>query len=115
MRVLNSGDTPFAFTAALHTYIEVADIGAAKVRGLKGLTYLDKVRTGLGGKPAADVLLAPASSLPLRLAGRGMCSRPCQNAVPDVPPLRLPSPVLDLLRRRSTPRTRRPRRRSGRR
>ncbi|CAL8466860.1 g6396 [Coccomyxa elongata] len=43
LRVMNTGDAPFDFTAALHTYIEVLDIEVAKVRGLQGLTYLDKV------------------------------------------------------------------------
>jgi len=42
LAVSNTGDAPFSFTAALHTYIEVADIRTAKVSGLKGLTYLDK-------------------------------------------------------------------------
>ncbi|KAI7846343.1 hypothetical protein COHA_000180 [Chlorella ohadii] len=42
MRVLNTGTTSFDFTAALHTYIEVVDVEQARVRGLKGLTYLDK-------------------------------------------------------------------------
>lgn len=42
MRVINNGDQPFDFTAALHTYIEVADVNKANVKGLKGLTYLDK-------------------------------------------------------------------------
>uniref|UniRef100_A0A061S2K6 glucose-6-phosphate 1-epimerase n=1 Tax=Tetraselmis sp. GSL018 TaxID=582737 RepID=A0A061S2K6_9CHLO len=42
-RVVNTGDKPFTFTAALHSYIEVAGIQNARVRGLKGLTYLDKV------------------------------------------------------------------------
>lgn len=44
MRVQNTGDSPFEFTAALHSYLEVTDIGEARVRGLKGLQYLDKVR-----------------------------------------------------------------------
>ena len=45
LRIINEGDKPFTFTAALHSYFEVADIGKARVHGLKGLTYLDKVRT----------------------------------------------------------------------
>jgi glucose-6-phosphate 1-epimerase len=49
MRVVNKGDTPLDFTAALHTYLEVADVEKAKVKGLKGLTYLDKVRGGWVG------------------------------------------------------------------
>lgn len=44
LRVHNTGDASFDFTAALHTYIEVLDIGVAKVRGLQGLRYLDKAR-----------------------------------------------------------------------
>ena len=44
LRVINTGDTAFDFTAALHSYFEVLDISAAKVVGLAGLTYLDKVQ-----------------------------------------------------------------------
>lgn len=43
MRVVNTGDSAFDFTAALHTYFEVAGVENAKVVGLKGLDYLDKV------------------------------------------------------------------------
>ena len=42
LTVTNTGGEAFDFTAALHTYIEVADIRAAAVRGLKGFDYLDK-------------------------------------------------------------------------
>eukprot|EP00192_Tetraselmis_astigmatica_P010625 CAMPEP_0117675732 /NCGR_PEP_ID=MMETSP0804-20121206/15772_1 /TAXON_ID=1074897 /ORGANISM="Tetraselmis astigmatica, Strain CCMP880" /LENGTH=353 /DNA_ID=CAMNT_0005484775 /DNA_START=124 /DNA_END=1185 /DNA_ORIENTATION=- len=41
-RVINTGEKEFSFTAALHSYFEVAGIKNAKVNGLKGLTYLDK-------------------------------------------------------------------------
>ena len=44
LRVINTGDQAFDFTTALHSYFEVAHVSKAKVRGLKGLTYLDKVR-----------------------------------------------------------------------
>jgi len=37
MRVLNTGDSEFDFSAALHTYLEVAGVENARVRGLKGL------------------------------------------------------------------------------
>jgi len=37
MRVLNKGSEPFDFTAALHSYFEVAGVENAKVNGLKGL------------------------------------------------------------------------------
>lgn len=42
LRVANTGSETFDFTAALHTYIEVLSASKAQVRGLKGLTYLDK-------------------------------------------------------------------------
>ncbi len=44
-RVINDGDSPFEFTGALHSYFEVLDIEKAKVYGLQGLTYLDKVHS----------------------------------------------------------------------
>ena len=39
--VLNNGDTTFSFTAALHTYLAVADIGMVSVQGLQGARYRD--------------------------------------------------------------------------
>ena len=45
LRVINTGDAAFDFTAALHSYFEVLDISKAKVSGLAGLTYLDKARS----------------------------------------------------------------------
>jgi len=36
LRVINTDDKPFEFTAALHSYFEVLDVKVAKVRGLKG-------------------------------------------------------------------------------
>ncbi|CAG9462722.1 unnamed protein product [Pedinophyceae sp. YPF-701] len=43
-RVINTGDGPFEFTAALHSYLEVLGIDRAAVTGLDGLTYLDKTK-----------------------------------------------------------------------
>ena len=37
-------DGAFDFTGAMHSYFEVLDINVAKVRGLQGLTWLDKAR-----------------------------------------------------------------------
>jgi glucose-6-phosphate 1-epimerase len=39
--VTNTGATAFSFTSALHTYLSVADIGAARVDGLADLRYQD--------------------------------------------------------------------------
>ena len=43
LQVANSGTTPFAFTAALHTYLRVRDIAAARIRGLQGCRFRDSV------------------------------------------------------------------------
>ena len=41
LAVLNTGDAPFSFTAALHTYFGVSDIAKTRVLGLKGVPYHD--------------------------------------------------------------------------
>ncbi len=47
LAVVNQGGVPFSFTAALHTYLRVADIRQAGLFGLQGVRYLDTV-TGIG-------------------------------------------------------------------
>lgn len=44
--VHNRGAAPFAFTAALHSYLAVADAGLAEVRGLEGRPYEDSAAGG---------------------------------------------------------------------
>ncbi len=39
----NTGTSPFVLTQALHSYFRVADITAARIEGLDGQTYLDKL------------------------------------------------------------------------
>ena len=55
LRVRNTGLQPFAFTAALHTYFNVADISQASVSGLEDVRYLDTV-TNLDGVGASHPL-----------------------------------------------------------
>lgn len=40
----NLGDAPLQFTAALHTYLRVADLDAVSVEGLSGLRYWDSIK-----------------------------------------------------------------------
>jgi glucose-6-phosphate 1-epimerase len=42
LAVSNTGDAPFAFTGALHTYLHVAEVELARLEGLKGRSYRDK-------------------------------------------------------------------------
>lgn len=44
LRAHNSGDTPFEFTTALHSYLQVADVTQAQLGDLRGLRYLDAAR-----------------------------------------------------------------------
>jgi glucose-6-phosphate 1-epimerase len=39
LRVENVGEKPFSFTAALHTYLRVRDVGDAEIHGLRGTLY----------------------------------------------------------------------------
>lgn len=39
--VTNTGDGPFDFTAALHSYLAIAEVTETSVKGLSGLHYLD--------------------------------------------------------------------------
>jgi glucose-6-phosphate 1-epimerase len=43
LAVTNAGTTAFEFTGALHTYLRVADVRRAAVRGLQDARYRDKV------------------------------------------------------------------------
>lgn len=47
LRVMNTGDSPFGFNALQHTYIRIPDVQKVSVRGLKDLSFQDKV-TGAG-------------------------------------------------------------------
>lgn len=42
LAVTNTGAEPMQFEEGLHTYFEVGDVYAARVRGLRGSTYIDK-------------------------------------------------------------------------
>jgi glucose-6-phosphate 1-epimerase len=51
LSVENTGKSEISFTAALHTYLRVADIGGVRLHGLQGLHYRD---TALGGSTAVE-------------------------------------------------------------
>jgi glucose-6-phosphate 1-epimerase len=55
--VFNTGDELFSFTAALHTYIAVADIRESALRGFGGKWYLDKTQGGNETKDDAKKLV----------------------------------------------------------
>lgn len=53
LEVRNTGTAPFRFTAALHTYLRVADVRQAAVTGLGGTPYRDS-RAAPGEPPCRD-------------------------------------------------------------
>jgi glucose-6-phosphate 1-epimerase len=79
LQVANTGATAFDFTAALHTYLAVADVQQMAVRGLASAPYLDAMQKNakaIGTAPLlhiADetdrVYLAPPPSLDILRSG----------------------------------------------
>ena len=74
LRLENTGDTPWSFTAALHSYLRVDDVGQVRLEGLQGAPRWDKVRAERSTETAAalafegefDSVFAAAAA-PLRL------------------------------------------------
>jgi glucose-6-phosphate 1-epimerase len=56
LAVENPGPGAFAFTGALHTYLRVGDVAAARVRGLGGARYRDQAAGGASGEPSGAAL-----------------------------------------------------------
>jgi glucose-6-phosphate 1-epimerase len=56
--VTNTGDAPFEFTGALHTYFRVNDIQATSIEGLSGRRYADRAGGGHveGVQPEAPIV-----------------------------------------------------------
>jgi glucose-6-phosphate 1-epimerase len=57
LEAANTGDDVFSFTAALHTYLAVADIRESALRGFTGKWYLDKTQGGIETKDEAKKLV----------------------------------------------------------
>jgi len=64
----NTGDELFTFTAALHTYIAVADIRESAIRGFTGKWYLDKTQGGNETKDEAKKMVI-SDETEIRAAG----------------------------------------------
>lgn len=56
LEVRNPGDTPLSFTAALHTYLRVAEVEEATLAGLHGLHYADSTAQGRVIRETGDLL-----------------------------------------------------------
>lgn len=56
LQILNTGETPFQFTAALHTYLLVGDVGTVQLEGLHQVRYLDRTREDRAATQSSEVL-----------------------------------------------------------
>ncbi len=79
LRVTNTGEAAFTFTAALHTYFRVSDAAAARLEGLRGVRYLTRGESDSHvesreivtvTEPIDRVYFAPPSTTRLADAGR---------------------------------------------
>jgi glucose-6-phosphate 1-epimerase len=59
--VVNTGTSPFRFEEALHTYYQVGDIVAARVRGLADADYLDNTDGNREKKQDGEVSVSKAT------------------------------------------------------
>ena len=55
LSVQNTGEVPFTFEEALHTYLRVGDSRQVVVRGLDGFEYIDQVDSGLRKTQDGDI------------------------------------------------------------
>ncbi|GLC25295.1 D-hexose-6-phosphate mutarotase [Roseisolibacter agri] len=59
LAVTNADAAPLSFTAALHTYLRVADVARAALHGLRGLRYRDSTAGGAERVDRDDALTVP--------------------------------------------------------
>merc|ERR1712007_72204 len=60
LRVTNVGEAAFSFNALLHTYFKIPDVANVTVRGLRGLSYVDKTAGNATKTQDDEVLSVPA-------------------------------------------------------
>lgn len=106
--VRNTGDAPWTFTAALHTYLQVDDIADARLEGLQGAQRWDAVRDVRHAETAEalrfgtefdSVYAAPATALRLVQPGGALAiaqSASCTETVVWNPGAALAAKLADL-------------------
>lgn len=56
LKVTNTGEAPFRFEEALHSYLRVSDAGSVRVRGLDRVSYLDNMDGNRRKTQSGDVV-----------------------------------------------------------
>ena len=85
LQAANTGRTPWSFTGAIHTYLQVGDVRDVRLTGLQGLTYEDMV-DGNAWRREADAALAIAGETDSVYQG---LTRPLELSAGGRPGLRL--------------------------
>ena len=57
LSITNTGDEPFSFEDALHTYFRVGDVERVRMEGLDGATFIDKTRDGAEAIQQGDITI----------------------------------------------------------
>lgn len=101
LSIANTGDQPFAFSTALHTYLRVDDIGNTRLLGLQGVSYQDatdqcvvktqqEAQLVIPGEvdrvylaPPANLQLVEQGHAPLRISQQGFSDTVVWNPGPD--------------------------------
>lgn len=92
LAISNCGEQAFEFSAALHTYLRVSDIGRITIAGLQGLEYLDATRDGrreiqqeatLGFAGEIDRIYCGSGARTLELEDGGNALRICSEGFID--------------------------------
>lgn len=81
LSIRNIDTAPFEFTAALHTYLKVLDIGQVRVQGLQGLRYIDSAAGGTQTTQTDSELLITGEVDRIYISA----SRPVRVVEPDGP------------------------------
>ena len=62
LEIRNTGAAPFAFTAALHSYLAVREVEESRIEGLHGFSYRDKTDANRIKRDSGDVLVIEAET-----------------------------------------------------
>jgi glucose-6-phosphate 1-epimerase len=92
LEVRNTGHAPFAFTAALHTYLRVSEVEDCRLEGLYGFDYTDCAQGATRRRESGDALVIEGETdriyhdvqRPLLLRGRDPALGINADGFPDV-------------------------------
>jgi glucose-6-phosphate 1-epimerase len=74
LAVHNTGNQPFTFEEALHTYLSIGDIAKTSVTGLAGTTYIDKVDNFSRKQQSPDPIVISGETDRVYLATKATCT-----------------------------------------